>query len=1215
MPDHLICNGCGRNDFKARNGLSAHESSCLDRNKRATGHFRTLHLRAKRKAQAHNSDNSGASSHKRRRNDLLLDDPQGQEPVRVNNEDERELMESEMEYTAVESHTAQSSMIQAPLDVPNSLLIEKTQQYPAKHRDIVPVAGPLATHAAIIQEDPPLRSGPDPATPSRGRQFITPPNPYGVYRRYYYKPTYDPNGVLPSKGLSRAACSEATDDPTSQEFLDPLSTRPPYYPFPNYTQYLLSSYSYTSEARSGECSAADYNAPVKTLMTPGFVPQDLQTHSAAQRDSLLDRYGEGILGEGEPEHRGGWTTNVKVPIQIPEGKKNWTNSNGQTYHISGLHHQSIVDIVKQKFETNKYLHYTPFEMWWCPPNGSSEQCLYGDISSSDSFITAMNEVHNDPFFQVPNYHLEKVVACVMVYSDSTHLAQFGSASLWPIYVFSGNADSWFRMSSNTDADDHWAYIPSLPQDLRGFIYEISSQASSPQMFMHCRREMVQAVWKLLLDKDFKEAYRHGIIVQCADGIFRRIYIRLMTYAADYPEKMIMLSLRDKGNCPCLLCELPKNLISQLGLQRDREKRKYLARVDSDNTAVDSLLKDTSHVPTINAFSEIIMHPSFNKYQMFTVDLLHEVELGVWKSILIHLVRLMETLGAGTVEEFNRRFNALKKLAARDFEDLLQCAWPVLEGLFPNDKGKNHDAIVQTLVFTMASWHSLAKLRLHMEKTLQELDNLTTQLGRAIRKFNNNARRRHQILKKNLEKQSTTSNECKRKFFNTSTPKLHLLGHYVDIIRWYGATLGLSTQRGELAHRKVKRRYRRVSKADPALGMTKIERREAVMREIDKRVTQAARSFEKDSTSAASTFRRESVLGEPEPGEVHDNNLSEESLSGVIHPSQHHYISEIKVEPVYIQNLLQENVGDPAIENFYDNLKNHLFACLQEVNSNDDEMKLTHEQRKSVLIKDNQIFFHRTCSINFTTYDVRRAQDTINTNTSRRDILLNVRDDPKSCNHHPYWYARVIKIFHVLARENKPNTVFKSFQVLWIRWLGHSEQRITAAVNVNGLDRVGFVGPHDKTDRFGFIDPNDVIRACHLIPAFHYGCIDELPANSLAHPGKDPQEDWAYFYVNRFIDHDMYMRYKGGGVGHTIHYDSVTPESIPKEPDEAQLAMEEAPESSSTGEIFGGNGEMEEMEVESDLDESDEEHLTTDGESDTESLEFDALEEETGYASP
>jgi len=39
-----------------------------------------------------------------------------------------------------------------------------------------------------------------------------------------------------------------------------------------------------------------------------------------------------------------------------------------------------------------------------------------------------------------------------------------------------------------------------------------------------------------------------------------------------------------------------------------------------------------------------------------------------------------------------------------------------------------------LLFELATWHGLAKLRLHTESTVQALENSTTRLGIALRKF-------------------------------------------------------------------------------------------------------------------------------------------------------------------------------------------------------------------------------------------------------------------------------------------------------------------------------------------------------------------------------------------------------------------------------------------------------------------------------------------------
>lgn len=41
--------------------------------------------------------------------------------------------------------------------------------------------------------------------------------------------------------------------------------------------------------------------------------------------------------------------------------------------------------------------------------------------------------------------------------------------------------------------------------------------------------------------------------------------------------------------------------------------------------------------------------------MFVPDLLHEFELGVWKAVYIHILRLLHAQGGITINIFNERY--------------------------------------------------------------------------------------------------------------------------------------------------------------------------------------------------------------------------------------------------------------------------------------------------------------------------------------------------------------------------------------------------------------------------------------------------------------------------------------------------------------------------------------------------------------------------------
>ncbi|KAJ7441990.1 hypothetical protein FB451DRAFT_1057868 [Mycena latifolia] len=91
---------------------------------------------------------------------------------------------------------------------------------------------------------------------------------------------------------------------------------------------------------------------------------------------------------------------------------------------------------------------------------------------------------------------------------------------------------------------------------------------------------------------------------------------------------------------------------------------------------------------------------------------------------------MPRFGVNTIRLFSANTSEMKKLGARDFEDLLQCAVAAFDGLFPPE----HNERVLKLLFRMAEWHSFAKLRMHTDPTLEHLRRLTPEIGRLMREF-------------------------------------------------------------------------------------------------------------------------------------------------------------------------------------------------------------------------------------------------------------------------------------------------------------------------------------------------------------------------------------------------------------------------------------------------------------------------------------------------
>lgn len=152
-------------------------------------------------------------------------------------------------------------------------------------------------------------------------------------------------------------------------------------------------------------------------------------------------------------------------------------------------------------------------------------------------------------------------------------------------------------------------------------------------------------------------------------------------------------------------------------------------------------------------------------------------------------------------------------------------------------------------------------------------------------------------------------------------------------------------------------------------------------------------------------------------------------------------------------------------------------------------------------------------INYTTYNVCRAQDVVNANTSHHNIMVleSPRDDTPAP--HPFRYGRVLGVYHVNAIYVGPGmTDYQPHRLefVWVRWYRRQEANGTGSVNQK-LDRVQFP-PVADDDSFGFIDPADILRSCHIIPAFSGGKA-HIDGIGLSRCAQD-SFDWASYYVSR-----------------------------------------------------------------------------------------------------
>ena len=105
------------------------------------------------------------------------------------------------------------------------------------------------------------------------------------------------------------------------------------------------------------------------------------------------------------------------------------------------------------------------------------------------------------------------------------------------------------------------------------------------------------------------------------------------------------------------------------------------------------------------------------------------------------------------------------------------------------------------------------------------------------------------------------------------------------------------------------------------------------------------------------------------------------------------------------------VAQKHTQDFRVHLKDHMLARLRGVQHLGEDLAFSDEERDQVLISEDKIFVHKVLQVNYMTYDLRHEQDSITTRHPDVIVLSQETDEAR----HPYWYAHVIRIFHVNVR--------------------------------------------------------------------------------------------------------------------------------------------------------------------------------------------------------
>ncbi len=418
------------------------------------------------------------------------------------------------------------------------------------------------------------------------------PNGFGVFHRYYSVPSKDPEADITieqrcdapglktssSSGpqerrsirwLARAftsALEEADDDPEWED--DPEGiTAEDIGPFANCSQFRLTDWWY---GHSGTKSMVDYDDLLGVLASDGFELSHLKGFSAAKAEKCLDNCEDtdGIFSV----HDGWHNSSVFVPLPKTHSKHK-KEAQAPQLRVDGVYHRNFLSMIEgvvsdasTPYANN--IHWLPHELWWYPADipESSERTptpkpppepirVYTDCYNSSAMLEEDAQLRQQPRNPDDSPDVDYCVLPILIWSDATQLSSFGNAFVaylrvlrQPIEVCPWSPNGVCSPTScihsrGTLRSLHILSLVAdmalqLPDSVQDEYLKVFGVHASPDVLKFCRRELFQQIWLLLLDDEFMAAYEKGILLKCADGMVRRLFPRIFTYSADYPEKCV-----------------------------------------------------------------------------------------------------------------------------------------------------------------------------------------------------------------------------------------------------------------------------------------------------------------------------------------------------------------------------------------------------------------------------------------------------------------------------------------------------------------------------------------------------------------------------------------------------------------------------------------------------------------------------------------------------
>ncbi|KAG8724800.1 hypothetical protein FRC09_013986 [Ceratobasidium sp. 395] len=511
--------------------------------------------------------------------------------------------------------------------------------------------------------------------------------------------------------------------------------------------------------------------------------------SNADRDRyfMIERHKKGILFEN--------TTQLYWHVDaLPHGP-DWSHRNmkvstregSETFDLWKRSSLEAVEALIGDVNFDGKIRYAPEQHFRITPDGRRVR-VWSEACTGDWWWRTQDKLG-------PN----ATIASVLLATDETHLSLIcGNRKAWPVYITIANIDKDVRKCTSERAMLLIGYIPA--PDL-AFI-------TNPEERRQKKWEVYHAALNEIL-APLRRASSTGIEMVCADGGVRRVYPIVAGHMADFKEQCLAACVRE-SRCP--ICEVPSNIRGDG--QGDAKLRTRLQTLEAWRHARRGYTFTQQNLglrPTRPYWANL---PFATGHMSFVPDALHQMHQGVFKDHM--LARWRRLIGNDTVD---------KRLMGM----------PRFPGIRHFKEGISHFFTAQ---WTGTESREAAKVFLPMVAGTQPTNAVGA--ARCVMDF---AYRAHlpQLDDDDLdamESDLAEFHDLKDIFISEGAlqteqgwhgiPKIHMLSHYVQLIREYGTIDGYSTDISERLHIDyVKVPYRASNKVDPIEQMiTLLQRQEA-----------------------------------------------------------------------------------------------------------------------------------------------------------------------------------------------------------------------------------------------------------------------------------------------------------------------------------------------------------------------------------------------------